>query len=220
MILDGITSTPEGKTSAVLMPAAFGLGGTNLTTYGGWGGVSHWNAFVANLEMHGLGTFYDPRLKDAGKFPLAAAAGFDHVRAEADKITPRLAALQLYQLALPVPEPPADAFDAAAAGEGRKLFNGRAGCSRCHVQPILTEPGYNLHTGAEIGIEEFQAQRSPTNGYRTTPLGGLFTRAKGGFYHDGRFGTLVDVVEHYDDHFQLGLSPLDKTQLVEYLKSL
>ena len=40
----------------------------------------------------------------------------------------------------------------------------------------------------------FQAKRSPDERYRTTPLGGLFTRAKGGFYRDGRFPTLLDVV--------------------------
>ena len=49
----------------------------------------------------------------------------------------------------------------------------------------------------EIGIDDFQAMRSPDERYRTTPLRGLFTRAKGGFYHDGRFPTLRDVVDHY-----------------------
>jgi len=59
-----------------------------------------------------------------------------------------------------------------------------------------------------------------TNGHRTTPLRGLFTRAKGGFYHDGRFPTLRDVVEHYDRVLSLRLSETDKANLIEYLKSL
>ena len=69
LFLDGKAFRPDGKTAATLIPAAFGLAGVNLHTYTGWGGVSHWNAFVANLEMHGQGTFFDPRLNDAGEVP-------------------------------------------------------------------------------------------------------------------------------------------------------
>jgi cytochrome c peroxidase len=54
---------------------------------------------------------------------------------------------------------------------------------------------------------------------RTTPLEGLFTKTRD-FYHDGRFATLEDVVNHYNNHLSLSLSSLEKTGLVEYLKSL
>jgi CxxC motif-containing protein (DUF1111 family) len=73
---------------------------------------------------------------------------------------------------------------------------------------------------SEIGIDDFQAQRSPDRHYRTTPLKGLFTRAKGGFYHDGRFASLGAVVDHYDRAQQLALNPAEKADLVEFLKSL
>jgi cytochrome c peroxidase len=43
---------------------------------------------------------------------------------------------------------------------------------------------------------------------------------KGGFYHDGRFATLGDVVEHYDDYLKLHLSAEQKKDLIEYLKSI
>jgi hypothetical protein len=43
---------------------------------------------------------------------------------------------------------------------------------------------------------------------------------KGGFYHDGRFATLLDVVNHYDSFFGLSLTAAQKSDLVEYLKSL
>jgi cytochrome c peroxidase len=56
--------------------------------------------------------------------------------------------------------------------------------------------------------------------YRTAPLAGLWTHQKGGFYHDGRFATLADVVEHYDSFLKLRLSAPEKKDLVEYLKSL
>ena len=51
-------------------------------------------------------------------------------------------------------------------------------------------------------------------------LAGLWTHEKGGFYHDGRFATLRDVVEHYNVHFKLDLSDAQKGDLVEYLKGL
>jgi hypothetical protein len=34
------------------------------------------------------------------------------------------------------------------------------------------------------------------------PLKGLFSHTKGGFYHDGCFATLGDVVHHYNNHFK------------------
>jgi hypothetical protein len=77
-----------------------------------------------------------------------------------------------------------------------------------------------MHTPAEIGIDDFQSSRSPDERYRTTPLAGLFTRQKGGFYHDGRFADLRAVVEHYDRVLNLNLGEQAKRDLIEYLKSL
>jgi cytochrome c peroxidase len=161
-------------------------------------------------------------LNDASKFPIAAANGFGDVRREPDLVTPQLAALHFYQLALPVPKPPTDSFDSDAAERGEALFaaDGKAGCARCHVPPLFTEPGWNLHPAEDIGIDAFQAQRGPEDRYRTAPLRGLWTHAKGGFYHDGRFATLRDVLDHYDSAHGLGLTNAEKRQLAEYLKSL
>src|SRR5207253_1871032 len=113
-------------------------------------------------------------------------------------ITPKLAALHFYQLALLAPTPPAGSFNPDAAARGKAVFNGPAKCATCHVPPLFTEPGWNMHTPAEIGIDDFQANRAPDKRYRTAPLRGLFAHAKGGFYHDGRFATFEDVVAHYD----------------------
>ncbi len=220
LLLDGKAFRPDNTSAATLIPAAFGLAGVNLHTYTGWGSVPYWNAFVANLEMQGSGRFYDPRLNDTNTFPVAARLGFANVQGPVDLITGKLPALQFYQLALPAPKPPQNSFDATAADRGKALFAGKANCATCHVPPLFTEPGWNAHTPAEIGIDAFQANRSPDKRYRTTPLGGLFARAKGGFYHDGRFADLSAVVEHYNQHFDLQLTPAEKTDLVEYLKSL
>jgi cytochrome c peroxidase len=71
-----------------------------------------------------------------------------------------------------------------------------------------------------MGIDDFDAMRSPTGKYRTTPLGGLFTRVKGGFFHDGRFATLMDVIDHYNNHLSLNLTASEKQDLEQYLRSL
>ena len=218
--LDGKAFRPDGLSAAVLIPPAFGLAGVNLHTYEGWGSVTYWNAFVANLEMGGSGTFWDQRLADAAHFPVAAAAGFDDVRDTPDLITSKLADLHFYQLAIPAPAAPTGSFDAAAAARGRELFGGKANCARCHVPPLYTEPGHNVHAPEEIGIDSFQADRGPIGQYRTTPLRGLWTHTSGGFYHDGRFATLEAVVAHYDAHFGLGLSVGEQADLVEFLQSL
>ena len=66
LAMDGKAFRPDGKSGAVLIPPAFGLAGVNMHTWTGWGSVTHWNAFVANLEMHGKGNFYDPQIERCG----------------------------------------------------------------------------------------------------------------------------------------------------------
>ena len=218
LFMDGKALRPDGKVAANLIPAAFGLKGVDLTTYTGWGDISYWNAFVGNLEMHGKGTFVDPRLNNAGKYPIATENKFYAVFNDPDLITSKLPALRAYQHSIKAPKPPKNTFDAAAAGRGKALFVNKAKCYTCHSEPLLTDN--SLRTAEEIGIDNFEAMRSPTGKYRTPPLGGLFARAKGGFYHDGRFADYSDVVNHYNDHFKLGLTAPEKSDLVEYLKSL
>ncbi|HSD60977.1 MAG TPA: hypothetical protein VLC55_09000, partial [Burkholderiales bacterium] len=243
IFLDGKATNPNapvGVTSAAtLIPPAYGLAGVNLSTSTGWGSVTYWNAFVANLEMHGKGTFFDPRLNDRLQFPIAARAGFGDVRSDPDLITPKLAELQFYQLAIPAPKPLPGSFNQAAAKRGEVLFSVKAKCAACHVPPLFTEPGWNMHTAEELAIDDFQANRAPDKRYRTAPLKGLsghwrFAQSASGhwFFHDGRFqGTtpeqaLAAVVNHYNTNgvgnggIPLGLTPQEVNDLVEYLKSL
>jgi hypothetical protein len=243
LFLDGKLSNPQQVTDGVvtgtnvpgatMIPNAFGLAGFNQHTWtGAWGTVTYWNALVANLELRGIGTFFDPRLDNVEQFPIAARNRFGHVRTppDEDRITSKLPALHFYQLALPAPKPKAGRdFDPTAAGRGNELFVGKARCNDCHVKPLWTEPGWNLHKPEEIGIDSFQADRGPDGVYKTQNLAALFVRElglfmrpenKGRFYHDGRFKTLLDVVKHYNIHFNLGLTDEEKRDLVEYLKSL
>jgi hypothetical protein len=220
LLLDGKGFRPDGKTAATLIPPAFGLAGVNLHTWTGWGSVTYWNAFVANLEMHGKGTFFDPRLNDASQFPVAARAGFGHVRNDPDLISAKLPALHFYQLSIRAPKPPEGSFDRSAAARGKGVFENQGRCASCHVPPTFTEPGWNMHTAQELGVDDFQANRAPDKQYRTSPLKGLWTHQARGFYHDGRFPTLLDVVNHYDTQFGLGLTAQEKADLIQYLKSL
>ncbi len=243
--LDGKAFNPQQITNgiitgtnvpgATLLPNAFGLAGFNQHTWtGAWGTVSYWNAFVANLEMGGKGTFFDPRLDNAAKFRIAAVNGFGHVFTDPDSdlITSKLPALHFYQLAIPAPKPqPNLHFDPVAAARGDELFAaaGKARCGECHIEPLWTEPGWNLHTPAEMMIDAFQADRAPDGTYKTMNLAGIYVRElgifmkpenKGRFYHDGRFLTLLDVVKSYNDRFSLNLTDQEMNDIVEYLKSL
>lgn len=218
--IDGKAFRPDGGPAATLIPPAFGLAGINLHTWTGWGSVSHWNAFVATLEMGGQGTFIDPRLNDPEQFPIAAANDFGNLRSDPDLVSGKLAALHFYQLALKAPKAPKGSFDPALAKRGEALFNGKARCAECHVPPIYTEPGWNLHLPEEIGIDSFQADRSPDRRYRTAPLKGLWTHTQGGFFHDGRFSNLQQVLRHYDTVFNLGLSDQEIREIEEFLKSI
>ncbi|MEO6167568.1 MAG: hypothetical protein ABIO46_01030 [Chitinophagales bacterium] len=219
--LDGKAFRPDGKSGATLIPEAFGHAGHNNHTWtGGWGDVTYWNAYVANLELNGQGNFYDKRLADSKKYPVAAKAGYGNKRSSPDLITEKLAALQFYQLAIPAPKAPDSIYNKSAAERGMIVFNGKAQCATCHIPPLFTEPGWNTHKASDIGIDDFQANRSPDQTYVTQGLKGLWTHMKGGFYHDGRFATLMDVVNHYNDFKKLTLTEPEKKDLVEYLKSL
>jgi hypothetical protein len=217
LLLDGQTVNPNpvtqidhGVLSAVTMPGAtmipnaFGLAGFNQHTWtGAWGTVTYWNALVANLELMGIGRFFDPRLFTP-QFPIAITRGAGNqnptLDPDTDQITKHLAALHFYQLAIPSPKPRAGIdFNLAAAEQGGLLFREKAKCNMCHVKPLWTEPGWNLHpsndlqpnpaTPPEFLIDDFQANRAPLgaflpNGtplpskgnYKTMTLGGLFVR--------------------------------------------
>ena len=168
--------------------------------------------------MHGKGNFSDPRLNDPAKYPIAVEQGFYNVTNNPDLITSKLPALRAYQHSIEAPNPPRGSFDKSAAARGKKIFFNKAKCATCHPAPLYADN--ILHSAGELGIDDFEAKRSPTGKYRTTPLGGLFARTKGGFYHDGQFATLNDVVDHYNTHLNTGLSSAEKQDLVAFLRSL
>ncbi|TPV96368.1 MAG: hypothetical protein B7733_05225 [Myxococcales bacterium FL481] len=219
VFLDGKATKPDGSSAAITIPPLFGLNGVGLVTWNGFGSLASWVPLVANVEIHGVGTFSDRRLRDEERYPVAAAAGFGRIKNSPDLTTAKMGPLQYYLLSLEPPEAPEGSYDPVAAEAGEELFNGKARCSGCHVPPLFTLPGWNVVPGAVVGVDNFHADRSPAGGYRVPPLRGLFTR-NGGFFHDGRFETVDEVVEHFDGQFGLNLTDDESYELGEYLRSL
>jgi mono/diheme cytochrome c family protein len=210
---DGMNIIPlNSPTLPVLIPPAYGLRGVGFETYTGDGSISYWNSYVGVSQMGGQGSFSDPRIGLA-------------ITQKPDRVTPKLPALLDYQLGLSAPVAPSGSFNAAAARRGERLFHGKAGCATCHTPPtytdVLSGPDPRvpfLHDPAEVGTEPFYAARSATGRYRTSPLRGIWQHPP--YFHDGSAATLLDVVNHYDQHFGLNLSARQRADLVEFLKSL
>lgn len=199
----------DGQNFPVVIPPAFGLRHVAKEIYTGDGPVSYWNAYVAITQMRGHGHFVDARI------------GVDEDNTPPDLVTSKLEALRVYQFSLESPAP--GSFDAAAAGRGRKVFKGDGGCDQCHLGTTYTDVNAGrLHSPSEVGQSGDYALRSATKKYRTTPLRGLWNppQLQGPYFHDGTAATLADVVQHYVDHFNLSLTAQQRSDLVEYLKSL
>ena len=196
----------------VVIPPAFGLRGVGFETYTGDGPISYWNSYVGISQMGGQGTFSDPRINLT-------------IVQQPDLITSKLPALRDYQLGLAAPPPPPGSFDAAAAERGARIFEGKAECATCHKPPLYTDVASGpdpatpiLHDRNEIGTDPRYAERSATGQYRTSPLRGIWQHPP--YFHDGSAPTLDAVVEHYDQRRRLHLSPQQKADLVQFLKSL
>ena len=210
---DGINLIPlNSPSSPVLIPSIFGLKGVGFETYTADGPISYWNSYVGVSQMGGHGSFSDPRI------------GLS-IKQAPDLVTPKLAALLDYQLRLRAPEPPAGSVNERAAERGRRLFTNEAGCATCHRSPDFTDvldgPRRTvpfLHDPAEVGTDRTYADRSATGKYRTTPLRALWQHPP--YFHDGSAPDLLAVVNHYDQLFRLNLTAAQKSDLVEFLKSL
>jgi hypothetical protein len=196
----------DGKNTPIVIPPAYGLAGVDKETFTAEGPVSFWNAYVAVTQMHGQGNFQDSRL------------GID-VRQEPDLVTSKLPALRDYQLSLSAPIPPAGSFDVAAASRGREVFAGAGKCTTCHAGNTLSDINSGkLHAASETGMDPAYAMRTSQKAYRTTPLRGLLQHPP--YFHDGSAATLADVVARYEQVRKLSLTPAQRTDLIEYLKSL
>ena len=200
----------DGENIPAVIPPAFGLRNVDREIYTGDDTISYWNDYVAVTQMHGHGRFVDPRIGVSVNNP-------------PELVGPQLAALRTYQFSLQTPAPVPGTFDADAARRGRRVFNAVAGCAGCHVGSVYTDVNQGvLHTPAEVGQDPAYALRSVTKLYRTTPLRGLWhpPQLTGPYFHDGHALTLAAVVDHYVQLQGLTLTPRQRMDLIEYLKTL
>jgi mono/diheme cytochrome c family protein len=200
----------DGKNMPVVIPPAFGLRNVDREIYTGDDTISYWNDYVAITQMHGHGHFVDPRI------------GVD-VNNPPELVAPKLAALRTYQFSLETPAATPGTFDAEAARRGRMVFNDVANCASCHRSSVYTDVNQGiLHTPAEDGQDPAYALRSATKLYRTTPLRGLWhpPQLKGPYFHDGHASTLGAAIDHYVQLQGLVLTPRQRADLIEYLKTL
>ena len=196
----------DGQNDPAVIPPAYGLDGVNSVTFTGDGDrLAYWNRYVGVTQMHGHGSFAEPRLNISVANP-------------PDQIESKLPDLESYQLSLTKPAPPPGTFDAAAAARGQEVFNGQGQCATCHAGATYTDANTRLHPTSEVVTDPNHAERSATGMYRTTPLRALWQHAP--YFHDGSAATLNDVVDRYDSAKNLQLTPAQKADLVEYLKSL
>jgi Cytochrome c peroxidase len=202
----------DGQNGPQVIPPAYGLLGINSITVTGDGrDVEYWNRYVGVTQMHGHGSFDEPRTGVSVQNP-------------PDMISEQLPALAAYQLSLSAPPPPTGSFDPAAAARGREVFNGAGQCVTCHSGPLLTDANETLHPPSDVVSEPepdgtpSYASRSATGMYRTAPLHGLWQHPP--YFHNGIAPTLEAVVELYDARKALGLTAQQKADLVQYLKSL
>lgn len=203
----------DGLNGPSVIPPAYGLKGVTSVTYTGDGAeLAYWNRYVAVTQMHGHGSWVEPR-----------ATPPENVQNPPDMVSAKLAALQAYQLSIQSPAAPPGSFDARAAARGRVVFHGAGQCASCHGGRHFTDAPRRLHSPAEVVSEPEPsgpsfASRSATKMYRSTPLRGLWQHAP--YFHNGVATTLDEVVNLYNTRKALNLTARQKADLVEYLKSL
>ncbi|MEO7217608.1 MAG: hypothetical protein ABI026_05395 [Gemmatimonadaceae bacterium] len=197
----------DGLNGPTVIPPAYGLAGLHSVTFTGDGAdLKYWNRYVGVTQMHGQGNFSEPRL------------GINVQQPPPNLVEPKLAALQAYQLSLAAPAAPAGSFDAAAAARGQVVFAGAGKCAQCHVGQEFSDGNTRLHALSEIPTDPAYALRTATRKWRTSPLRGVWQHPP--YFHDGSAATLADVVDRYDTKLSLNLTAQQKSDLVQYLKSL
>ena len=97
-------------------------------------------------------------------------------------------------------------------------FEGKATCAGCYSGETFTDAATTLLDAFETGSDPLYATRDVARKYRTTPLKGAWQHPP--YFHNRAYATLLGLVEHYDVVLATGLLNDEKSDLVEFLKSL
>lgn len=104
---------------------------------------------------------------------------------------------------------------------GMDLFTGKAKCGTCHSGKWLSDfQFYDVGTGSteDTGRERITLRVADRYKFKTPILRNLTLTAP--YMHDGSITTLDGVVEHFDRRDKLDLTPIEKKQLLAFLRSL
>lgn len=127
---------------------------------------------------------------------------------------------------------------------GEEIFTGRGDCSQCHTLPLTTDLEFRNNGVVEfvpneefdLGLYVVTGELSDRRKFKTPTLRNV--EVTGPYMHDGRFLTLEEVVEHYDNGvyttstldpiltgdgeeygYELNLTEEEKEALVAFLKT-
>lgn len=210
-----------------------------------------WDGRAATLEAQSIGPFinpiehgfatYDEMLDKMNKIE-GYKTLFRQVFATGITIEGVGKAIASFQRTIVSGNSPADRFDVGgeetalspAAQRGLALFRGKARCTRCHSGFNFTdEKFHNIGIGWDtntVDLGRYMITKTPQDigAFKTPTLREIARTAP--YMHDGRFGTLQEVVNFYNNggiknpfQFDLGaleLTDQERRDLVEFLRSL
>lgn len=169
---------------------------------------------IYDLVMHGDGSFgtahgaITPALAFA---PRPAVLNLLQDNPNSVITSAKLLQIQAYLQSLSSPAP--SGFDVVQANAGKLVFEGKGQCATCHpaTGEFISAGRYNDITSVAPGGDL-------SGGIKVPGLRGISHSAP--YFHDSSASTLLDVVNRFDTRGALALTAAEKSQLVEYLKSL
>ncbi len=119
-----------------------------------------------------------------------------------------------------------EAGDDSAVGEaakaGSQVFNTLAGCATCHPPPFYTDfafhPVLPMASGGDEGRKYVTKAAADAGRFKTPGLRNLSSSAP--YFHNGSAGSLGEVIDAKVAVGSPRLTPVQKSQLIEFLLSL
>jgi hypothetical protein len=210
--VDNPTAFPPLWNFPALQANGYGLGWDGM--FKGTNALASIGEAVYDLIMHGNGSFA------TSHGAIAPALAFPPRQAVLDKFQDNPASvitsdklLQVQAFLQSLNSPAASDFDQLQAAAGKTLFEGKAKCAVCH--PAATE---FISAGRYSDIATAPPTGDLAAGIKVPGLRGVSLTAP--YFHDGSAATLLEVVNRFNSRDALGLTETEKSQMVEYMKSL
>ncbi len=151
---------------------------------------------------------WQTNLKDAMRRSLQESMNTEHAISDDD-----VESITAYISTLGHPENPRGHAFEANAKLGRQLFEGKAGCAKCHSGPTFTS--------AETYDGAVEDQKDRNKQYNPPTLRGVSTRRR--FLHTGKAKSLEQVLTKYhrpEDIASEPLSDVEVSAIIDFLKSI